>query len=250
MKRDELTRYLDQYLEADRFKDYCPNGLQVEGRAEVQRVVCGVTANQALVAAAVQRGADAVLVHHGWFWRGESGAITGFRRARLKALLAADINLIAYHLPLDAHAEVGNNVELARLAGWVEEGRFGDQNIACYGTPKTPTSLPQMTALLAGILGRVPTVIDGGAAQRPIRRVAWCSGGGEGMFERAIELGADAFVSGEVSEACVHLARETGTAFLVAGHHATERFGVQAVAAHLAERFALDCEYVDIDSPV
>ena len=250
MKRDELTRYLDQYLETDRFKDYCPNGLQVEGRAEVQRVVCGVTASQALVDAAVRRGADALLVHHGWFWRGESGAITGFRRARLKALLAADINLIAYHLPLDAHAEVGNNVELARRAGWTVEGRFGDQDIACYGTPKMSTSLPQMTATLAGILGRVPMVIDGGAAQRPVCRVAWCSGGGQGMFERAIELGAQAFVSGEVSEACVHLARETGTAFLVAGHHATERFGVQAVAAHLAERFALDCEYVDIDSPV
>ena len=250
MKRDELTQYLDQYLVSDRFKDYCPNGLQVEGRAEVQRVVCGVTANQALVDEAVRRGADTLLVHHGWFWRGETGAITGFRKARLKALLAADINLVAYHLPLDAHPEVGNNIQLARCAGWTVEGRFGEQDVACYGRPATPVTLQQLATTLAGILGRIPMMIDSGDVKRPVRRVAWCSGGGQGMFECAIGLGADVFVSGEISEASVHLARETGTAFLVAGHHATERFGVRALAEHLAERFGLACDFVDIESPV
>ena len=250
MKREELTHYLDQCLESDRFKDYCPNGLQVEGCAEVKQVICGVTANQALVDEAVRRGADTLLVHHGWFWRGETGAITGFRKARLKTLLSADINLIAYHLPLDAHPVVGNNAQLAQHLGWVVDGRFGDQNLGCFGSPQEPTTWDQLIPALARVLGRAPLVVGPESRERMIGRIAWCSGAGQSLFEQAIDLGVDVFVSGEVSESSVHLARESGTAYIAAGHHATERFGVKALAALLGERFSLACDYVEVDSPV
>ena len=248
MKREELTAYLDQMLESARFRDYCPNGLQVEGRGEVRKVVAGVTASQALVDAAIERGADALLVHHGWFWRGEDGRVTGFRKARLQALLAHDINLVAYHLPLDAHGEFGNNAQLAKLLGWTMDGRFGEQDIGAYGSLNEPTTLGALGQQIAAILQREPLLI--GDPARQVGQVAWCSGGAQGMFEQAIALGVDAFLSGEISEPTVHLARETGVAYIAAGHHVTERFGVQALARHLAERFGLACEFVDIDNPV
>ena len=248
MKREELTHYLDTLLEAARYKDYCPNGLQVEGRAEVRRVLAGVTASQALVDAAIMRGADTLLVHHGWFWRGEDGRVTGFRKARLQALLGQDINLIGYHLPLDAHPEFGNNVQLAKRLGWSIEGCFGDQDLGCFGATSGAGTLADLAAQLAQELRRAPLLI--GDPDRSVRRIAWCSGGAQSYFDAAIEQGVDVFVSGEISEQHVHLARETGVAYLAAGHHATERFGVQALAAHLAERFGIECEFLDIDNPV
>ena len=251
MKRDELTRYLDQLLEPERFRDYCPNGLQVEGCGEVRRIVAGVTASQALVDAAVARGADTLLVHHGWFWRGEDGRVTGFRKARLQALLRHDVNLIAYHLPLDAHGELGNNAQLARRLGWSVEGRFGEQELGCHGRVAAPTTLADLAQTIAAQLQRTPLVIDAAAGGgRRVNRVAWCSGGGQSYFEAAIALGVDAYLSGEISEQNVHLARESGVAYIAAGHHASERYGVQALAAHLAQRFGVDCEFVDIDNPV
>ena len=248
MRREELASYLDGLLETGKFKDYCPNGLQVEGRAEVSRIVLGVTASQALLDAALARGADSVIVHHGYFWRGEDGRITGMRRRRLGTLIGNDINLFAYHLPLDAHPELGNNARLAACLGWRPTGRFGEQDIGWVGEPAAPVSLDGLAADIAGRLGRSPLVI--GDNSRPIRRIAWCSGGAQGYFEQAIALGVDAYVSGEISEQTVHLARESGVAYLAAGHHATERGGVRALAAHLHERFGLDCEFVDIDNPV
>ena len=248
MKRDELTRYLDELLESARYKDYCPNGLQVEGRGDVQRVLAGVTANQSLVDAAVARGADMLLVHHGWFWRGEDGRVTGWRKARLQALLTHDINLIAYHLPLDAHPERGNNAQLAKRLGWTLAGHFGDQELGCHGACPGADTLADLAARLKTELRREPLVI--GELGRPVKRVAWCSGGAQSYFEEAIALGVDAYVSGEISEQHVHLARETGVAYIAAGHHATERFGVQALAGHLAERFGIECEFLDIDNPV
>lgn len=248
MKREELTHYLDTLLEAARYKDYCPNGLQVEGSAEVRRVLAGVTASQALVDAAIARGADTLLVHHGWFWRGEDGRVTGFRKARLQALLGQDINLIGYHLPLDAHPELGNNAQLAKRLGWSIEGYFGDQDLGCFGSSAGTGTLSDLAAQLTRELRRSPLLI--GDAGRPVRRIAWCSGGAQSYFEAAIDQGVDVFVSGEISEQHVHLARETGVAYLAAGHHATERFGVQALAAHLAERFGIECEFLDIDNPV
>jgi len=248
MKREELVSYLDGLLEPAKFRDYCPNGLQVEGRGEVQRIVAGVTACQALLDAAVERQADAILVHHGYFWKGDDGRITGLRRQRLGTLINHDINLLAYHLPLDAHPEFGNNAQLALRLGWLSEGRFGEQDIAWLGRLAEPCELDALAGKVAQVLGREPLVIGQGG--RPIRRIAWCSGGAQGYFEQAIALGVDAYVSGEISEQTVHLARESGVAYLAAGHHATERYGVQAVATHLAKRFGLDCTFVDIANPV
>lgn len=248
MKREELVNYLDGLLMPGKFRDYCPNGLQVEGRSEIGRIVAGVTASQALLDAAVDHQADAILVHHGYFWKGEDGRVTGIRRKRLATLLANDINLLAYHLPLDAHPELGNNAQLASRLGWIPDGRFGEQDIAWLGTLAEPCDLTALAAKVALVLGREPMVVgDGG---RPIRRIAWCSGGAQGYFEQAIALGVDAFLSGEISEQTVHLARESGVAYLAAGHHATERYGVQALAGHLAQRFALSCSFIDLDNPV
>ena len=248
MKRDELMRYLDELLESARFKDYCPNGLQVEGRPEIRRIVAGVTASQALVDQAVARGADALLVHHGWFWRGEDGRVTGFRKKRLQTLLAHDINLIAYHLPLDGHAEFGNNAQLAQRLDWTVEGRFGEQDVGWYGRLNESRTLGDVAHRVSAELGREALVI--GAQAQQVSRIAWCSGGAQSLFEAALSLGVQAFLSGEISEQHVHLARESGVAYLAVGHHASERYGVEALAAHLAAKFGLDCAFIDIDNPV
>ena len=248
MQLIELRNHLDTLLDAQRFRDYCPNGLQVEGRPEVARVLCGVTASQALLDRAVAGGHDAVFVHHGLFWKGEDGRVTGFRRQRLRALLANDINLFAYHLPLDAHPEFGNNAQLAARFGWQAEGRFGEQDIGWLGRCVEGVTAGSLAAALAAGLGRAPLLL--GDPGRPVRRLGWCTGGAQGWFEQAIALGVDAFVSGEVSEQTTHLARESGVAYLACGHHASERYGVAALAAHLAEQCGLQCEFVDIDNPV
>ena len=248
MKREELTRYLDTLLEVARYRDYCPNGLQVEGRDEIGHIVAGVTASQALVDAAIERRADALLVHHGWFWRGEDGRVTGVRKARLQSLLRHDINLIGYHLPLDGHPELGNNAQLASRLGWVVDGHFGEQDIGWHGHVAESMMLDELTRQIGNELKRTPLVIGNGA--KAIRHIAWCSGGAQSYFEQALALGVDAFVSGEISEQHVHLARESGVAYIAAGHHATERFGVQALVRHLADEFGLEGEFVDIDNPV
>ena len=218
------------------------------GRAEVVRIVAGVTASQALLDIAVARGADAVLVHHGYFWKGEDGRITGIRRQRLKTLLANDISLLAYHLPLDAHPDLGNNAQLAARLGWLPEGRFGDQDIAWLGSLGAPILAGQLAARIAEGLARVPLLI--GDPERPVRRIGWCTGGAQDYFEQAIALGVDAFISGEISEQTVHLARESRVPYLACGHHATERYGVAALAGHLNRHCGLQCEFVDLDNPV
>ena len=246
--REQLRAYLDTLLEATRFRDYCPNGLQVEGRESVRNVVCGVTASQALIEAAIERGADALLVHHGWFWKAEDGRITGFRKQRMARLLAHDINLFAYHLPLDAHPTLGNNAQLALRLGWRIDSRFAEQDIGFVGVPSEPTHVGDLASLIERVLGRAPTLI--GDPRRKVARIAWCSGGAQDYFEAALATGADVFVSGEISEQTVHLARETGMAFIAAGHHATERYGTMALGAHLAQKFGIACEFIDVDNPV
>ena len=248
MKREELVSYLDDLLGSAKFRDYCPNGLQVEGRDEVQRIVVGVTASQALLDAAIEAKADAILVHHGYFWKGDDGRVTGIRRKRLGALISHDINLIAYHLPLDAHPELGNNAQLASRLGWIAEGQFGEQDIGWFGRLDEPVALSVLTENISQLTGRTPLVI--GDQSRRVAKIAWCSGGAQGYLEQAIALGVDAYVSGEISEQTVHLARESGVAYIAAGHHATERYGVQAVAEHLATRFGLDCQFIDVANPV
>ena len=252
MQRDELAVFLNGMLMPERFRDYCPNGLQVEGRATVRRVVCGVTANRALIDVAIANDADAILVHHGWFWKNEDGRVTGFRKQRLQALLAHDINLFAYHLPLDAHAELGNNAQLAQRLGWTTTGRFAEQEIGFLGVPDAVTPAPTLASDIARqveqVLGRSPLLV--GDAGRAVRTVAWCSGGAQAYFEQAIAAGADLYVSGEISEQTVHLARESGVPYLAAGHHATERYGVMALGVHIAAQCGIDCEFVEIDNPV
>lgn len=246
--REELRVYLDSLLDTARFRDYCPNGLQVEGREHVRRIVCGVTASLALIEAAIRRRADALLVHHGWFWNAEDRRIAGFRKQRMARLLKHDISLFAYHLPLDAHPLLGNNAQLALRLGWTIDGRFAEQDLGFIGAPRAPTTAGELLRHMQRELGREPLLI--GDPARQVARIAWCSGGAQAYFEAALATGADVFVSGEISEQTVHLARETGMAFIAAGHHATERYGVTALGAELAGRFGIDCEFVDIDNPV
>ncbi len=248
MELATLIDTLDGWLEPARFKDYSPNGLQVEGRREVGKILAGVTASQALIDAAIAGQADAILVHHGWFWKGEDARVTGIKKTRLASLLAHDISLIAYHLPLDAHPELGNNAQLARVLGLQPQGQGGEQGLLWHGAPDAPLALSELTARCASRLARLPLVI--GDADRPVRRVAWCTGGAQGYFADAIALGVDAFITGEASEYCCHLARETGVGFISAGHHATERYGIAALAARLKDAHALDCAFLDLDNPI
>lgn len=248
MQLNELRDYIGSLLAVSRYRDYAPNGVQVEGRGEVLRIATGVTASQAVLEAATEWGADALIVHHGYFWRSEDASITGIKKRRIAYLLQHDVSLLAYHLPLDAHPELGNNAQLAKRLGWLEQGRFGEQEIASFGTLQQPQTLAQLVAHLTKELQRAPQTI--GDTNREINRIAWCSGGGQGYFEQAIALGVDAFVTGEISEQNVHVAQETGVAFIAAGHHATERYGVQALGEHLAAQFGLEHCFFDQDNPV
>lgn len=247
MDRNELADYLAGYLAVDRLKDYCPNGLQVEGRSRVERIVTGVTASERLLREAIAWGADAVLVHHGYFWRGEDPRVVGQKRKRLGLLIAADLNLLAYHLPLDVHPEVGNNVQLARELGFEIEGRFGENELGCYGRSGCAT-LGALGEHLEARLGRAPLVI--GEPAQAVGRVAWCTGAAQGLLEEALAAGATVYLSGEISEPTVHLAREMGIAYVAAGHHATERYGIRALGDHLAARFGLEHRFVDVYNPV
>ena len=244
----EVENYTAQLLEVSRFRDYCPNGLQVEGRAQIGRLVSGVTASLALLQAAIEDEADTILVHHGYFWRNEDARVVGIKRKRLALLLEHGISLFAYHLPLDAHPTLGNNAQLAQQFGLEIEGWFGEQNIAVHGRLPDELSLAKLQGKIAASLQRMPLVI--GDAAWPIRRVAWCSGAAQDYFALAIECGVDAYITGEISEQSVHLARESGVAFISAGHHATERYGVQALGEHLAGQFHLQHRFIDIDNPV
>ncbi|MFA6922019.1 MAG: Nif3-like dinuclear metal center hexameric protein [Gallionella sp.] len=248
MKLVELRDYSASLLQTGQFKDYSPNGMQVEGREEVLRIATAVTASKQVLDEAIAWGADAIIVHHGYFWRNEDACIVGIKKQRIAQLLKHDVSLLAYHLPLDAHAELGNNAQLGKLLGLVEEGRFGEQGIAYYGELALPLTLAQLSARVASDLQRTPQVI--GDMNRIVRRMAWCSGGAQGYFEAAIALGVDAFLTGEISEQNYHLVNETGTAFIAAGHHATERLGIQALGAHLASRFNLEHRFFDQNNPV
>lgn len=248
MLLNELRDYNASLLQTQMFKDYCPNGIQVEGRAEVRRIATAVTASQAVLDAAIAWGADAILVHHGYFWRGEAAEIVGIKKRRIAQLLRHDVSLLAYHLPLDAHLTLGNNAQLGQRLGLGETRQFGEQNIAWVGELAMPMTLATLSTQMGEVLQRVPQVL--GEADKMIRRVAWCSGGAQGYFEAAIAQGADVYVTGEVSEQCFHLAQESGVAFIAAGHHATERLGIQALGTHLATKFGLEQRFFDQNNPV
>lgn len=250
VSRATLTARLDELLQPALFKDYGSNGLQVEGREQVGKLVSGVTASLALIEAAIEQGADAILVHHGLFWRGQDGRVTGWMKQRLSRLLAHDVNLFAYHLPLDAHPQLGNNAQLALRLG-IEvypdaRGRFGDQSLGFLGE-RGATTAAQLADHVAKQLGRAVTLVA--EPDRPVARVALCTGGAQGYFESAIATGADVFITGEISEPQAHYARESGVAYIACGHHASERYGAPAVGAHVAAQLGLAHSFIDIDNP-
>ena len=247
----ELELELKKVLRPEQFKDYCPNGLQVEGRKEISKLVTGVTACQELITAAAEAGADALLVHHGYFWRGEDQSISGIKKVRIEALLKHELSLLAYHLPLDVHQEFGNNVQLGKVLGIEINGELGKQNnhpIGLTGTIDQGTDFETLKALIADKLDRQPLAIEG--KSKKIKSIAWCTGAAQNYIELAVAAGADAYITGEVSEPTVHIARESGIHFFSAGHHATERYGVQAMGSYLASKFNLDHQFIDIDNPV
>lgn len=244
-----LVEEADRFLNVAKIADYCPNGLQVQGRSQVQRIVSGVTASQALLDAAVEADADLVLVHHGYFWKNEDPRVVGIKQRRLKTLLCHDISLLAYHLPLDVHPEVGNNVQLARMLGLRADGALEPDNprsVGLVGSLDTPLSPADFSQRIAAALGREPLMVDGPGL---IKRIAWCTGGAQGYIEQAVAAGVDAYLTGEVSEPTVHIARENGLSFFAAGHHATERYGVQALGDYLAKRFSIEHVFIDCPNP-
>lgn len=247
----ELNAELNSLLRPGQFKDYCPNGLQVEGRSEVRKLITGVTASQALVDAACDADADAILVHHGYFWQGEDQRIQGIKRKRIKKLLENDVSLFAYHLPLDVHENLGNNVELAKLLGLEIDGDIKKQDnrpLVLTGSLARELSFEGFVSLLTDKLGRAPQAIEGGSAG--IKTIAWCTGAAQNYIELAIDAGVDAYLTGEISEQTFHSAKESGIHFFGAGHHATERYGVQAVGKYLAEKFSIEHHFIDMDNPV
>ena len=244
-----LLQAFYQLLQPERFKDYGPNGLQVEGKRQIQKIVSGVTASRELIDAAIAAKADAVFVHHGLFWRNQTGTVTGWLKSRLALLLQHDINLLAYHLPLDAHPALGNNAQLATHLGFRVDGRFGEQGLGFVGQAPTAFVHGQALAqLLQSRLGKLPVSVVPDA-KRPVRRIAWCTGGAQNLFEEAIAQGVDAFITGEISEPQAHLAHETGVSFFACGHHATERYGAPALGAHVAEQLGVKHVFIDIDNP-
>ena len=255
LRRASLLAAFDTLLQPERFKDYGPNGLQVEGKLEVRKIVSGVTASLALIEAAVAANADAIFVHHGLFWRGQSGNVTGWMKQRLALLLKHDINLYAYHLPLDAHPELGNNAQLGLQLGLTATSRFGEQSLGFMGTRAEGQFKDafELAEHVKNVLKRPVThIIRAQAAPENIVNlvnIAWCTGGAQGYFEAAIAAGADAFITGEISEPQAHYAREMGVAYIACGHHASERYGAPAVAGHIAALHGLAHEFIDIDNP-
>lgn len=245
---DEIVSYTNSLLRIDEFKDYAPNGLQVEGKDRIGLIVSGVTASLNLIEAAIQLDADAILVHHGYFWKNEASELTGMKYQRIKALMDYEIGLMAYHLPLDAHPELGNNVQLAKRLGIKVEGLMNAQGVGNYGTFLEEQSVASLSHCIEKQLGRKPLAIVGG--DHAIKSVAWCTGGAQHYINEALALGVDAYISGEVSESTVHIARESGIHYFAAGHHATERYGVQALGEHLETKFSIQHRFVDCDNPV
>ncbi len=247
----ELDHYLDELLEPGAFQDYCPNGLQVEGTRPIRKLISGVTASQEFIDAAVANNADALLVHHGYFWKGEDARITGMKRRRIAALMESGVSLFAYHLPLDAHPRLGNNAQLAQKMGWKITGALKPQeqrplgNRGMTAAPQDPASLKLQ---LQQVLNFAPVHVAGDA--EAIESIAWCTGAAQGMIHDAAALGVQAFVTGEISEPTAHAARELGVHFFAAGHHATERYGVQAVGEQLATEFGIEHQFIDCPIPV
>lgn len=248
---DELVKQLDILLEPQAYKDYCPNGLQVQGRQQVSKIATAVTASQNILDQAVAAGVDALLVHHGYFWKNESPTVTGMKYRRLSTLIKYDISLLAYHLPLDAHSVLGNNAELARILDWsVSDGleSGNPKSIGLVGSAMKDKTLGEIAARIHRELDREPLVI--GDLSKEINKIGWCTGAAQGFIDQAAEVGCDLYVSGEISENTVHAARELGVAYIAAGHHATERYGVLALGQWLEDRYDIEHIALDEKNPV
>lgn len=242
-----VTSFIDELLNVHLFKDYAPNGLQVDGKAKLKKIVTGVSATQALIEAAIKADADMLLVHHGWFWKNEDPCISGMKYRRLKLLMENDISLLGYHLPLDAHPEFGNNAQLANCLNIHTEDIMDEQGVGNYGRLAEYISLEELGDRIEKSLQRKPLLVSGG--DHAIKKVAWCTGGAQSRIDLAAQRGVDAYISGEISEQTVHVARELGIHYIAAGHHATERYGIKALGEHVAAKYGLDCEFIDIDNP-
>lgn len=247
--RRDLSAALQTLLQPERFKDYCHNGLQVEGKPVIRHLVSGVTASEALIQAAVDCDADAILVHHGLFWRGFDGQVSGWMRKRLALLLRHEINLFAYHLPLDAHPELGNNAQLGKKLGLSASSAFGDQSLGLLGQSTGPgwSSDAEFAAHVESVLERPVTLVS--SHNGPVSRFGWCTGGAQIYFEPAIAAGAQVFLTGEISEPQAHYARECAVSYIACGHHASERYGAPAVAAKVAADFGIRHTFIDIPNP-
>ncbi|OOF58974.1 Nif3-like dinuclear metal center hexameric protein [Rodentibacter myodis] len=250
MNNLELEQLLHQKLNADKISDYAPNGLQVEGKANIQKIITGVTASQALIDYAVSQKADGILVHHGYFWKSENPCIRGMKGKRIKTLLVNDINLYGYHLPLDVHPELGNNAQLAALLGIenLQPLENSPASIPVWGTLAEPISAEDFAARIEQALNRKPLICTENGPHL-IRKIGICTGGGQGYIDLAAAKGCDAFITGEVSEQTIHSAREQGIHFFAAGHHATERYGIKALGEWLAKEYGFEVEFKDIDNP-
>lgn len=250
MNNLELERILNQKLNVQAINDYAPNGLQIEGKGEIKKIITGVTASQALIEIAVEKQADALLVHHGYFWKSENPCIRGMKGKRIKALLTNEINLYGYHLPLDIHPELGNNAKLAELLGIenLQPLENSANSIPMFGNMKQAITAAEFADKIEQLLQRKPLIcIENGP--HFIQTIGICTGGGQGYVDLAAAQGLDAFITGEVSEQTIHSAREQGLHFFAAGHHATERYGIKALGEWLAENYDLDVEFVDVDNP-
>lgn len=245
MQLDEICHFCDDYLSVDEFNDFCPNGLQVEGRPEVTHLVSGVTASLELIVSAIEQGADAILVHHGYFWKGEAEPLVGYKGNRIRNLMQNNISLLAYHLPLDAHPTVGNNAQLAHQMDWLVTEQ---DDLLWLGEVAETCSADRLQSDIGETIDCNPLLISGG--EHLVHRIAWCTGAAQSHIEQAAAHGVDLYVSGEISEHTVHIARECGIHYIAAGHHATERYGVQALGDLLAKRFSIHHEYIEIDNPV
>jgi dinuclear metal center YbgI/SA1388 family protein len=250
VNRDELTRHLAEFLDVRRFKDIAPNGLQVEGNAVICNIVVGVTANQALMDAAIAVGADTIIAHHGVFWKGDDPCVVGFHRQRIARLVTQNINLFAYHLPLDAHPTLGNNIQLGRKLGLTTTGVTGEANLLMLGQLGSGIEVKSgvLAAFVARHFGSRVTIYA--STTRLIRTIAWCTGAGGSFLREAIDAGADAFITGEISEHHIHVARESNVALIAAGHHATERGGIMALGRYIGERYGVRCQFIDVNSPL
>lgn len=258
ISRDDLSEYLFDYLGVAKIKDYCPNGLQVQGKPQIKKIITGVTASLALIEKAIEEKADAILVHHGWFWKNDDARVVGQLHDRLKLLMAHDINLFAYHLPLDVHPQLGNNAQLAKMMGWTVAKSSKKSPLATLGVmdgliwegkpAAGQKTLGQLARILASRLGRDPLVV--GNLKKPIKRIAWCTGGAQNYIKEASLMKVDAYISGEISESTFHAANEMGVAYIAAGHHATERYGITALGQHLEKTFGLKHQFIDLHNPV